>query len=847
MIRDVVLTDAGLSDAGQALADWLGAQYIRRISIPQEPDAALLADEIEVATVILTSVIHGGGSTAPILRGLLAGGRSAIAVCCLVDARLDPSRGMQVAGHDIPIVAALVSSAEVAKADASRLETEASAQLDAWLDGTHGDSSFYDAVATSPGALSLGHFHSENRAWMSALVTPSAIADPTTEIGRLIIERLATAVRAEVEVMCPGARVNVRDLSDATLLTQHLRAALNDFTEVADGGVVVLVDWGALTGETAVRGAWRAAQLGPTAVIVAIGVDRSHYGAHHLLNRSTVPVRVTQPGRLFVDEDDLEERQVRVSFLSAVAFPRDHRSEVDCPLCATERSLLRLRSMPTALVDSRLRTLRVRTAHDLPYAESIDAFACPMPSGDVRRFLIWRDILHRGMDDCALAHGVGVRLKRSPGLPAQDLVALARNLVLNPDLLRRRPWSSPQFRHALAEAVGHFLLSNESLSISSNMASQLVTVLRMASKTEFARRAGRIYCHWESADVRGELEIALATALRDNISTVLLDAIDASLSAFEGARANEPSRSLGVLKGDITRLRAKRLGASGMRARWRDARASLASLQSHMGLGAALARLPLLIDGLFQPRPVSRRITLLDSAMRRVHEIEGFAASSYERVRALVEDEIDPLVERGAANPFPDGDAWISDCRRLAQKLASWRSDAEDGPGFELDDLQRLVNGVLRPLDISTGAKTFSALVLSTPSDLARAVDAVAAEVDTTDCVVSGLSENASVLFPELALRDLVSHLIENASKHRSHAGKPPEVRFELLQTETHLEYLRVHIAYLGTKTDEPINPTGGLSEQQWGGAIAAFGGAIDIVAPAADESYALNIEFPQP
>lgn len=847
---DVVITDEEMVPLGRALAAWLGASYVRRISVPQEPDAALLADEMEAASVVLTPIIHGGGATVPIIRGLLAAGRHSVVVCCLVDGRNDPRRGLLVAGREIPVVAAHTSAYPASSAVLATLEGQALADLDQVLRGEGVDREFFDAVANSPGALSLGHFHSENRAWMSAVVSPSAIADPSTAVGGLIIERLAAMIRVEVESLCPGATPVVRDLAGRTPLSEHLRTALRagaHETDLADA-ILVLVDWGALTGDTAVRGAMEYAGHGPCAVVVAVGVDRSADGAHHLLQHAAVPVHTPRAGQLSLEKVDTEERRVQLSFISAVRFPRDHRSEIDCPLCATERSLRQLRSMPTSSLNSRLRVLRVRTAEEVPNAETVDAFACPMPPTDVFRFLLWRQVAHRGITDRSLAHAVALRLEgRGQGISPADLIALGRNLVLNPDLVRRRPWSSPRFRHALAIAVRKFLLSNDAGSVSSDMARQLITVLRMASKTEFAHSAGWIYGHWESVEVREELEVALATMLRDNISDQLLASIEAAVAAFEVAWTNSAPVSIGALRADIARLRSRRRdGDRDMQYRWREAREMLDSLDTHMGLGATQSKLPVVAAGLHEPRTVDSRRVLLDSMLRSLHDIERFVTSSYEKVRYLIEAELTPVIRRGAADQLPDPAEWLLTIRELLSIVEAWSRDPTIFAGADTD-LQRGVEEVLAPLDPSQEAKTFVALVLTTPSDLRAAVAEVCSLVDPGACIVQGLQQPANVLFPGGPLRDLLSHLVENAFKHRESSEDPPFVRFEMLTDVGHPLYRRIRVAYRGTRRSMPDNPEGGLSPQQWGGVVAAFGGTIEIVPVEQDESFAVEILFQVP
>jgi hypothetical protein len=849
VILDVVITDKDFGGLGNALAGWLGASHVRRVAVPQEPDGALLADEIEAASVVLTSVIHGGGATVPVIRGLLAGGRQSIAVCCIVDGRIDCDRGLLVAGHELPVIAALTSSLGTPDDSVAVLEDEALDQIQLMLDGDGGDSAFYDAVANSPGALSLGHFHSENRAWMSAIVAPSAIADPTTEVGQLIVERLSHSVRAEAEALCPGAPIAVQDLADSTQLTVHLRRSLAAYNREATTNelVTVLVDWGALTGDTAVRGALGEAGQGSSAVIVAVGVDRAYRGAHHLLSRSAVTVTAAPRGKLFGEDGRLEAREVRISFLGAAEFPRDHRSEVDCPLCATERSLLRLRSMPTASLNSRLRILRARTANEPARSETVDAFECPMPSAEVRRFLIWREIVHRGIDEPVLAHGVALRLEgRMEGLPAADIIALARNLVLNPDLLRRRPWSSPRFRHALADAVAEFLVSNEGLSISSDMARQLVTVLRMASKMGLARRAGTLYLHWKSADVREELELALATTLRENMSGALLESVAASVAEFEAGWPEEVPISLGALKADIARMRASRRGDRSMQTRWRKAHEMLANLRTHMGLGGANARLPIVIANLHEPEAVEKRNTLFDSAIRSVREIDRFISLSYPSICAHIEAEVNPLVARGAAEQLPDRDSWLANVRELTRLLDTQRAAIDHSAAVD-SSLHQLAGQVLAPLDDSPESKTFAGLVLAASADVGRAVAAVIQRSESASCVILGPEHSAHVLFPEPILHDLITHLVANGSKYHRDDAPPSEIRFELLPLDEDVLYHHLRVSYRNTDPTHPVNPIGGLSDSQWGGAVAAFGGAIEILPVLAGESFALEVLLQRP
>lgn len=846
-VLDVIVTDNEFAFAADAVAGWLGARHVRRIRVPQEPDNALLVDEIEAASVVLTPVIHGGGATIPIIRGLLASGRRSITVCCLIDSRRKPVPDIEVAGHLVPLVAAITSSSRPPAKAVAALETDALEQLRFVLEGAGRDADVYAAIAASPGSLSLGHFHSENRAWMSAVIAPAAIADPTTAIGRLIVERLAIAIREEVETVCPGAVLEVRDLAEPTLLTQHVRNALHD---VRDGTgesalATVLVDWGALTGETVVRGALATAREGSDAVIVAVGVDRAFRGAHHLLRRSSMTMELAPRGQL-PGTAALEKRQVIISFVRAVDFPRDHRSEIDCPLCATERSLLRVRSMPTTLLNNRLRTLRVRMSSDPPRTETVDAFDCEMSADDVRGFLVWRSILHRGTGDRGLAHGVALRLEGGDGgLPSPDLISLARNLVLNPDLLRRRPWSSPRFRHALALAIGHFLRSNNGLAISSSMARQLVIVLRMSSKSTFARLSGPIHSHWRSPDVREEIEVSLATMLRDNMSGSLLATVTTAVTEFEAALIpEEKSTSLGALKSDIVKVRSSRQGDEVRQFRWREAAKMLAALPTHMGLGGATGRLPILLANLLEPE-VSARDTLIDSAVRHLHEIQRFIEIDFPSVRTLVEDEFEPLVQRGAADQFPNQDEWMGAARQLDVVIEELRS----ATGGSKSDVQRLMDSVLSPLSTSPDSKSFASVVLSAVADLGQAVDAVRVQFEPNTCTVVGPDRTANVLFPRMPLHDLLAHLVENGAKHRRPDAPPPQIRFELLSSDEDPVHRRLRVAYRDTASQHPPNSKGGLSGDQWGGAIAAFGGKIDVlpVIGSDESSFVLELHFQRP
>ena len=102
---------------------------------------------------------------------------------------------MLVAGHEVPVVSLAVDPYLPSQDAIATIQLESAARLDRVLQGEGVDLEFYRAVASSDGALRLGHFHTENRAWMSALITPSAIADGSTALGRLIETRLTEAIR----------------------------------------------------------------------------------------------------------------------------------------------------------------------------------------------------------------------------------------------------------------------------------------------------------------------------------------------------------------------------------------------------------------------------------------------------------------------------------------------------------------------------------------------------------------------------------------------------------------------------------------------------------------------------
>lgn len=603
-VLDVIVTDTEFLSMAEAVSGWLGAQYVRRIRVPQEPDSALLVDEIEAASVILSPIIHGGGSTVPIIRGLLTSGRRSISVCCLIDSQASPGAPLVVAGHRIPVVSGLSSVEQPSPEIEARMRADSMARLESMLTGEDGDTEVFAAIAASPGSLQLGHFHTENRAWMSTVITPRAIGDASTAIGALILQRLADELLDEIKRTHPNAYVELRDLAGETQLTSSLRAVLLGRHEgdLRGGVVTVLVDWGALTGETVVRGAIETARTGVAGVIVAVGVDRAYQGAHHLLSRSSLSVTTSRPGELPGVSESVEV-PVQLSFISAVRFPRDHRNEVDCPLCATERSLVRVRSLPTSVLNSRIRMLRVKTASDLLGAETLDAFHCEMSPSEVRRFLTWRAVLYAGMGDSTLGYGVVLMVEGvDAALHVEDLIALSRNFALNGDLLKRRPWSSPRFRHALASALSRFLMSSDALGISSNMARQLITVLRMSSKTVFVRESGRLYQNWRATDVREELEVGMSTLLRDNMSVALLESANSAVSLFDGvATAGEVSLSRGALKAEIYRVKGKQHGASDRAYRWKAARELMAALPTHMGIGRETARLPALVAALPEP------------------------------------------------------------------------------------------------------------------------------------------------------------------------------------------------------------------------------------------------------
>lgn len=62
---------------------------------------------------------------------------------------------------------------------------------------------------------------------MSALITPSAIADGSTALGRLIETRLTEAIRTEIQAAgIPGSNVAYEDLSGPTVLKESLRRRL---------------------------------------------------------------------------------------------------------------------------------------------------------------------------------------------------------------------------------------------------------------------------------------------------------------------------------------------------------------------------------------------------------------------------------------------------------------------------------------------------------------------------------------------------------------------------------------------------------------------------------------------
>lgn len=93
---------------------------------------------------------------------------------------------------------------------------------------------------------------------------------------------------------------------------------------------------------------------------------------------------------------------------------------------------MRLASMPTASINSRLRLLRVRTSADISGVETVDAFGCAMKPDEIEDFLIWRSVLHLGTEDRYIAHGVVTRLltEINPRY-ANELVAVVRSVALN--------------------------------------------------------------------------------------------------------------------------------------------------------------------------------------------------------------------------------------------------------------------------------------------------------------------------------------------------------------------------------------------------------------------------------
>lgn len=844
-VRDVIVTDRALLRVAQALANWLGATYVRPISIPQEPDVALLANEIEAASVVLTPVLHGGGSTVPIVRGLLAAGRGLLATCCLVDGRKDSSRAMLVAGHEVPVVSLAVDPYLPSQDAIATIQLESAARLDRVLQGEGVDLEFYRAVASSDGALRLGHFHTENRAWMSALITPSAIADGSTALGRLIETRLTEAIRTEIQAAgIPGSNVAYEDLSGPTVLKESLRRRLPSTADPTIGdSAVVLVDWGALTGDTVVRGAIRASASGPSLVVIAIGVDRAWTGAHRLLHRSSVTVESVPRGQLRLG-DQVEERSVRLSFVSAVDFPRDHRTEVDCPLCSTERSLMRLASMPTASINSRLRLLRVRTSADISGVETVDAFGCAMKPDEIEDFLIWRSVLHLGTEDRYIAHGVVTRLltEINPRY-ANELVAVVRSVALNPDLLRRRPWSSPAFRRVLARSVAHFLMSNQAAAISSDMARQFIAVLRIASKTETVKNAAALHRHWQSDDVREELGLALASMLRPNSSQTLLGGVEQAVSSFETAFPDEVPLRIGILKAEILRVRATRSDDPNPVGRWQTARAKLQALESHLGLGSDYEKLDILSHILDEPRPAQRTEDFLDDMILSAQQVDNFINADYPALQALVEREINPLVERDLLDKPPECEVWATQSRQLLDLLIEWRSGVEDH-GHHLIEVRRLVRQVLQPLDISVERRGFAASVLSAPSSVDAAIcHARNSEVDER-WDIAELGDEMYVLFPERLLQGLFEHVILNAHKHADPDAEEARIRFARVETDDPFLH-RLRVTYWGTmRATGPPNSKGGLSDRQWGGALEAFGGGVAIQEPPEDASFSVDLVF---
>jgi hypothetical protein len=849
-VLDILVTHHELFDIGQAAAGWLGSRHVREIAVPQEPDGALLADEMAGVSIVLTPVLHGGGSTVPILRGLLAAGRALLLIGCLVDGRADPAPSIAVAGHEVPVISLVASSLAPTRAQAGAIEERARERLTLTLDrGVDIDKEFIDAVANSPGALALGHFHTENRAWMATLVAPRAIADPRTDVGRLVRTRLVERVAREVKALgANSVRVRVEDLASPTPLTAGLRRALLDlYGEPQVGATVrVLVDWGALSGETAVRGAANAAMDAPDAVIVAVGVDRAASGTHHLLTGVHMSVHPPKRGQLTLGGDDLEEeeRLVRLSFVAAASFARDHRSEVDCPLCAAERSIVGLTgSMPETSVNARLSRLRARTARDPIGVETYDAFGCAMSVAEIRLFLVWRSVIHLGFDDVSLAHGVVLHLENEKAARlSDDLLALSRVFVVNPNLFRRRPWSSPRFRTSFSEALRGLLHSEQGIAIDSDMARQVVTALRMTSKTAFALSAGQLYAHWKSRDVREEIEISVASMLKPNISSGLLNVISECVEIFEQQTEGESQINIGSLKAAIQRLKLGRYEHPDVVQRWLAAKELLRGPGTHMGVGLACERLRVVHVDMAERRRGARTTVLLNDMIQSVGEIERFISLYYGELRVLVDPEVTALVDRGLVERPPDTAEWLATVERLRDALER----ARDASGALADlyfDVDALVVAALAPLD--QDAATIAAMVQGVPTRIEFVIGEVKDVMDGR-CIVDASEDcRGDVLFPARLLHDLVEHLAGNAVKHGVRSERTPSLRLTGPRSDVP-GFLTIRASYVDTTARGGVrSDVGGLSDKQWGGAVAAFGGTVESVEPSAGESFAVEVSLP--
>lgn len=509
--------------ASHRLRDSIQARFrFGRFPHPSEGLIELSAKTRNSPVVVYADLVSSGESVRRAAQDVLRSGFSIAALIALVDTRTDPTDWITAFGQPIPLVTLVHLPNESNDTGPFSVIAPSLLNVEARYDSTQ---ELLAACKIRRDAQpyiweSLSFFHSvrTSRRHLTLTLDPAALLKSKpliTELERvlrtvsffdsvladngsvLVItpvderdETWASHVTATFAAVRIGKTIEVAFIARATLGSLH---AIGDFSSIAPkvkrSSMVVIFDWGLISGRTVDALAMGAIEAGAPRVLIIVANSQLSQSEERL-RRSINKLSRSQPGEQtdLLSPSNTTTQEVPYAFVSLNNLPLGHYAESDCPVCGQANDLLSIQCADPFIVAYRegaLRRLQVPKDSDTPappggqvvqWVAALRALLVESQSSTSHRLT-----LQRALHDAAT---VASSSKHVSPLHA----ALIDLLYVEGTWIQQPPIRYRATRESVAAICIHLVAHGRS-----EARAKAVSVLRRVSKTEFIRRAPELF------------------------------------------------------------------------------------------------------------------------------------------------------------------------------------------------------------------------------------------------------------------------------------------------------------------------------------------------------------------